>query len=818
MTIPIEIKIVKESNPIKLEVKTYTDRGIMPGGAEGQVLTKNSGDDYDVIWGNLPDETEWGNISGNINNQTDLKNILDSKIDNASLNAHINDIDNPHATTKSQIGLGNVNNTSDLNKPISLATQIALDLKADNNDLSSHVNDIDNPHSVTKTQVGLSEVDNTSDVNKPVSSATQTALNLKYDASNPNGFISGVDSSDITTALGFTPENNANKGQNNGYASLDAGGKIPANQLPSTVMEFKGNWDANTNTPALADGIGDSGDVYLVSVPGTQDLGSGDIEFLMGDWVLYNGTIWEKSINSSAVVSVNGQQGVVVLNKNDVGLSNVDNTSDVNKPISSATQTALNLKADSSALSSHVNDTTNPHSVTATQVGLGNVDNTSDVNKPVSSATQTALNLKYDASNPNGFISGVDSNDITTALGFTPENSANKGQNNGYASLDDEGTLPVEQIPPEIMQFKGNWNASTNVPELVNGTGETGDVYFVSDEGQHDFGAGDIDFEEGDWVIYNGSIWQKIVTGIPPEIFRFTGNWNANTNTPTLSDGTGEVGHTYLVSDSGTQDLGSGDISFEEGDWVIYTGSVWQKVVSSIPVESVNSKTGVVVLDQDDIGDGTTYKQYSQTEKTKLAGIADNANNYTHPNHTGDVTSTGDGATVIANDAVTTAKILNANITLAKIENFTAQSVLGRGSSTGVPSLLTAGNDGVLRRSGSGNLAFGALVTANLGNDIVNNTKLANMATKTYKGRTQGTTGDPEDVPVATLKSDLNLVKGDVGLGNVDNTSDANKPVSTAQQTALDAKVTGVNTTKITVSDTEPVSPSTGDLWVDTSE
>lgn len=62
------------------------------------------------------------------------------------------------------------------------------------------------------------------------------------------------------------------------------------------------------------------------------------------------------------------------------------------------------------------------------------------------------------------------------------------------------------------------------------------------------------------------------------------------------------------------------------------------------------------------------------------------------------------------------------------------------------------------------------------------------MTTKTYKGRTAGTTGAPEDVAVATLKTDLALVKGDVGLGSVDNTSDASKPVSTATQTALDNK------------------------------
>ncbi len=42
-------------------------------------------------------------------------------------------------------------------------------------------------------------------------------------------------------------------------------------------------------------------------------------------------------------------------------------------------------------------------------------------------------------------------------------------------------------------------------------------------------------------------------------------------------------------------------------------------------VSSVNAATGAVVLDQDDIGDGTTYKQYSATEKTKLSGIATGA-------------------------------------------------------------------------------------------------------------------------------------------------------------------------------------------------
>jgi|SRR5690625_2448630 len=102
--------------------------------------------------------------------------------------------------------------------------------------------------------------------------------------------------------------------------------------------------------------------------------------------------------SDSGVTSVNGKTGSVTLSKSDIGLSNVDNTSDSNKPISNATQSALSDKANQSDLQSHSNDVSNPHEVTKSQVGLGNVDNTSDANKPISDATQSALNSKADQS------------------------------------------------------------------------------------------------------------------------------------------------------------------------------------------------------------------------------------------------------------------------------------------------------------------------------------------------------------------------------------------------------------------------------------
>lgn len=103
----------------------------------------------------------------------------------------------------------------------------------------------------------------------------------------------------------------------NGVATLDSGGKIPASQLPSSVMEYKGTWNASTNTPTLADGTGDNGDVYLVNVAGSQNLGSGTISFAVGDWVVYNGTIWQKSLNSNAVSSVFGRTGTITAQEGD---------------------------------------------------------------------------------------------------------------------------------------------------------------------------------------------------------------------------------------------------------------------------------------------------------------------------------------------------------------------------------------------------------------------------------------------------------------------------------------------------------------------
>lgn len=80
-------------------------------------------------------------------------------------------------------------------------------------------------------------------------------------------------------------------------------------------------------------------------------------------------------------------------------------------------------------------------------------------------------------------------------------------------------------------------------------------------------------------------------------------------------------------------------------------------------------------------------------------------------------------------------------------------------------------------------------ITAIVKDDSITYAKMQDVsATDRILGRDTAGAGNVEEIAPADVKTMLSLVKGDVGLGNVDNTSDANKPVSTATQTALDAK------------------------------
>lgn len=141
---------------------------------------------------------------------------------------------------------------------------------------------------------------------------------VKLNASNAIEFASvPVVGSDLVQTA-------ADKGVANGLATLDGSGKIPSSQLTVEVMEYKGTWNANTNSPSLANGTGSTGDLYQVSTAGSTDFGAGSIAFAIGDKAVYNGTVWEKWLMTDAVTSVNGATGVVVLDADDITYTQTD--------------------------------------------------------------------------------------------------------------------------------------------------------------------------------------------------------------------------------------------------------------------------------------------------------------------------------------------------------------------------------------------------------------------------------------------------------------------------------------------------------------
>lgn len=108
------------------------------------------------------------------------------------------------------------------------------------------------------------------------------------------------------------------KAASNGVATLDSGGKVPASQLPNSIMDLQGDWNASTNTPTLSNGTGNPGDVWLVTVAGTQNLGSGNITFNVNDFAIYGASgVWFKSSNSNEVTTVFGRKGTVVAVESD---------------------------------------------------------------------------------------------------------------------------------------------------------------------------------------------------------------------------------------------------------------------------------------------------------------------------------------------------------------------------------------------------------------------------------------------------------------------------------------------------------------------
>ena len=116
----------------------------------------------------------------------------------------------------------------------------------------------------------------------------------------------------------------------------------------------------------------------------------------------------------------------------------------------------------------------------------------------------------------------------------------------------------------------------------------------------------------GKYLTTNGTAlsWASVAGGLS-----FQGTWNASTNTPTLASGVGVNGYYYITATAGSTNL-DGITDWQIGDWLLFNGTVWQKIDQSNLVSSVNGYTGTVVLTQTDVS-GTASLTTTQTLTNK---------------------------------------------------------------------------------------------------------------------------------------------------------------------------------------------------------
>ncbi len=155
------------------------------------------------------------------------------------------------------------------------------------------------------------------------------------------------------------------------------------------------------------------------------------------------------------------------LTKTQVGLASADNTNDAAKPVSTAQQTALNLKANLASPTF----TGTVSGVTASMVGLGNVDNVSDANKPVSTATQTALNLKYTIPVAGQSLGGT----VTQATSKTTSVTLNKQY--GQITMNGAALAAAAEV---AFNLTNSFISSTDVVLVTIQSVGTAGAYFVT--------------------------------------------------------------------------------------------------------------------------------------------------------------------------------------------------------------------------------------------------------------------------------------------------------------------------------------------------
>lgn len=223
---------------------------------------------------------------------------------------------------------------------------------------------------------------------------------------------------------------------------------------------YRGTWNANTNDPALASGVGTKGDYYVVSVSGNTNL-DGITDWVAGDWAIFNGVVWQKVDNTESVISVNGQTGVVVLT-----------AANVNAVPSTATITAGTGLTGGGTLASNTTISLANTAVTAgTYGGNSNVSVvTIDAQGRVTNASNVAIAFPSSLGNIT-----VDSIDFNTAANIAvTESLLTWDAGKGTLVFGVDGGLPLSIGTENLVRVYNNTGTAITKGQVVSITGGQG--------------------------------------------------------------------------------------------------------------------------------------------------------------------------------------------------------------------------------------------------------------------------------------------------------------------------------------------------------
>ncbi|MEY4308288.1 MAG: hypothetical protein RL422_491 [Bacteroidota bacterium] len=713
-----------------IKANAITPEKIVNGAIQSSKIKDSSVVDQKIAFGINPAKVGLASVNNTADLDKPISTAMQAALDTKAPIASPTFSGTVSGISATMVGLSNVNNTNDLEKPISTATQTALNLKATNADLTLKADIADlnlkapiasptftgNVSGITSTMVGLGNVNNTTDLAKPISTATQTALDLKAS-------VASVDLKANTSDLSLKAD----------LTDLNLKAPIASPTFTGTVSGISATMVGLSNvnnTSDLSKPISTATQTALNLKATNTDLA---LKANTNDLALKADIT---DLNLKAPISSPTFTGNVSgINSTMVGLGNVNNTTDLAKPISTATQTALDLKANTTDLeaglatkagTSSPTFTGNVSGITATMVGLGNVNNTSDANKPISTATQAALDLKGTVKKVNG-VSPNANGEIAISLG------------RNYTGLYNGGSFTTSGTPVE------------------------GDIFIVS--------ADPTGSNNGRTFIYVSGVWNEITNNIGTTDARYvqlagstmqghlqfpTGKKITLTDLPALST---DAANKAYVDASITADATSlangkirlaGDLTGTASSPAIATGAITDaKIASGINPTKVG--LGNVNNTSDLLKPISTATQTALDAKASSISLALKAP-IDAPSFTGTVSG-----------------ITKTMVGLGNVDNTTDAS---KPISTATQTELD------LKASITALNLKANLTDLTLKADITDLNLKAPIASPTFTGSVSG------------------ITKSMVGLANVDNTTDLSKPISTATQTALNLKVslTGIET------------------------